>query len=933
MISVNGIQDKLKQLLKRTIISFAIISSLLFYLFTYYQINEKYTDDAFSVIKLTNVLLENTFSDAENSLNALEIFVQNEDKTIDMTQTLNIFITNVKDASTMYVGYSNGEFSLYPARYVAPDYDPRLRTWYINAEENEGSIVWTDPYVDHGTGEYAITASKKINDQMIIGVDILLSEITNIVENEKIGTNGYISILNSSGTIIATKNQNLLAKNWDELSGSNVKFSEFKDGQISHDMKNIYYSVKVKDKDLILVGQISINEILRSMLWIFILITFVTLIIIYIAEKITIKYGNQIVQPVIALSKAMEKVTDGDMNIQCDIESNDSEMRTLIDGFNSMIQSINEKNLEMQALYEELYASEETLQEQYDLLYENKIFIEKSEQRYRSIFDASEEGLWDMNKDYIISYLTPSWYNNFDINLDSSELEEWINLIHEEDRKRVYNTIKNYITKQIESYRIEYRVLNKNGDYVWIEAVGISKYENNEFVSMSGSHQDITARKKYEIHIQNMAYTDSLTKLNNRAYFEETHRAFIESGKEGTLLLIDINNFKYINDLYGHTFGDEILKQVATRLKSYSDHIDGNLARFSGNEFVFLIKNVTDYHKIISIIKEICDMVETPFINGTTVLKINSSMGVTIFPKDGSSFEQIIQNADIAMFHARKIVKKSFYFFNEEIKSSAITEMNYEHHLRKAIEEEEFEVYYQPIMSINNKNVKGFEALVRWQSKELGFVMPDKFIPIAEKTRLINEIGLIVLEKTCQFMKQINKVYNQKIDMSVNISVIQLFEDNIVEKVTRIVDQYKIEHHRIKLEITESITLESNEAAIDKLVQLRSQGFGIALDDFGTGYSTFKNLIRLPLTGIKIDKAIMKESISSEHVYNLLESVVDFAHKINIEVVAEGIEDLEYLNKSQKMKADYVQGFYFSKPVPETQILSLIEDLNKLCLD
>ena len=182
-------------------------------------------------------------------------------------------------------------------------------------------------------------------------------------------------------------------------------------------------------------------------------------------------------------------------------------------------------------------------------------------------------------------------------------------------------------------------------------------------------------------------------------------------------------------------------------------------------------------------------------------------------------------------------------------------------------------------------------------------------------------------------MKKIDTVYNQTIDMSVIISVIQLLEDNIVEKVTRIVDQYKIEHHRIKLEITESITLESNEAAIDKLVQLRSQGFGIALDDFGTGYSTFKNLIRLPLTGIKIDKAIMKESISSEHVYNLLESVVDFAHKINIEVVAEGIEDLEYLNKSQKMKADYVQGFYFSKPVPETQILSLIENLNKLCLD
>ncbi|OJV61688.1 MAG: hypothetical protein BGO41_05550 [Clostridiales bacterium 38-18] len=933
MISGNGIQDKLKQLLKRTIISFAIISGLLFYLFTYYQINDKYTNDAFSVIKLTNIVLENTFSDAENSLNALEIFVQNEDKAIDMTKTLNIFITNVKDASTMYVGYSDGRFSLYPARFVASDYDPRSRSWYINAEENEGSIVWTDPYVDHGTGEYAITASKKINDQMTIGVDILLSEITNIVENEKIGKNGFITILNTSGTIIATKNQNLLAKNWDEQAGSHIRFSEFKNGQVSHDMKNIYYSVKVKDKDLIIIGQISIDEILQSMLWIFILITFITFIIIYIAEKITIRYGNQIVQPVIALSKSIEKVTDGDMNIQCEVESDDVEIRTLIDGFNSMIQSINEKNLEMQALYEELYASEETLQEQYDLLYENKIFIEKSEQRYRSIFDASEEGLWDMDKNYFISYLTPNWYDNFNLNLDNSELNEWVNLIHEEDRKRVHDAIKNYIAKQIESYRIEYRVLNKNGEYVWIEAVGISKYENEEFISMSGSHQDITARKKYELHIQNMAYTDSLIRLKNRAYFEEKHREFIESGSDGTLLLIDINNFKYINDLYGHTFGDEILKQVANRLSSFSDHIDGNLARFSGNEFVFLLKNTSDYHKIVAIVKEICDIIETPLINGTTVLKINSSMGVTIFPKDGTSFEQIIQNADIAMFHARKVVKKSFYFFNEEIKNSAITEMNYEHLLRKAIEEDEFEVYYQPIMSIQNKNIKGFEALVRWQSKDLGFIMPDRFIPIAEKTRLINEIGLIVLEKACHFLEDISSLSDHELDMSVNISVIQLLEDNIVEKIIKIVERYKLEHHRIKLEITESITLESNESAIDKLVQLRNQGFGIALDDFGTGYSTFKNLIRLPLTGIKIDKAIMKESISSEHVYNLLESVVDFAHKINIDVVAEGIENLEYLDKSQKMDVDYVQGFHFSKPVPESQIISLIDSLDQLCLE
>lgn len=936
MLEKNGIQNKIRKLITSIIISFALISSVLFYIFTYTQISEKYVNEANGVINLTNLMLETTFKDAENALSSLDTFLISEfdsNDDVKIEKSLEIFIQNISSASTLFVGHSDGKFDLYPKRFVADDYDPRKRTWFINAMEKPDKINWTEPYVDHGTGEFTITASKKVNDIMVIGVDILLSEITNIVKNENIGNDGFITILSSNGNILASKDKNLLAKNWDESGISKLSFQDLVNDNINRDSSYQYIYQKIDGMDIVIVGAISQKEILSSMLFMFFLITLITIIVVIIAEKIAVRYSDKIVKPILSIVTSMEKVESGNLDIQCEAESDDFEVSVLVNGFNAMLSSINENNIEMQALYEELYASEETLQEQYDLLYANKMFIEESEQRYKSIFEASEEGLWDIDKEGNINYLTPSWYDNFNIDISNSTLTGWFSIMHDEDRQFVENKLKLYKEGKLDNYRLEYRIRTKSGNYVWIEAVGISRYIDNEFYSMSGSHQNINSRKEYELKIHNMAYHDELTKLKNRAYFEENYRDHFEKGMKGALLLLDIDNFKYINDIYGHSFGDEVLKQFARRI---SDVVKGLkqsiIARYSGNEFIILLDGIDEKDKIINFITSIFETIETPFIISSNVLKITASVGITIFPNDGNKIEQLIQNADIAMYHARRVLKKSYYFFDSHIKQNAINEMNFENHLRAAIELDEFEVYYQPIMSINSKNIKGFEALIRWNSKALGFIMPDQFIPLTEKTGLINEIGLIVLDKACHFISKLNKKLSSNLTMSVNISVIQLMEDNFVNSVLSIIDKYELEHESILLEITESITLESNENVIAKLFYLRNHKIGISLDDFGTGFSSFKNLIRLPINNIKIDKAIMKDSISNEHVYNLLESIVDFAHKINISVIAEGIEDLIYLDRSQSMKVDYVQGYYFSKPEHEDKIIDMISQLNQLCL-
>jgi diguanylate cyclase (GGDEF)-like protein len=449
---------------------------------------------------------------------------------------------------------------------------------------------------------------------------------------------------------------------------------------------------------------------------------------------------------------------------------------------------------------------------------------------------------------------------------------------------------------------------------------------------MSGSHQNITSRKEYEFKIHDMAYKDTLTKLYNRRYFEEKFTEHLSKDGAGALLLLDIDNFKYINDIYGHTVGDEILKQFANRLLTVVTDQDKNVvARFSGNEFVVLTQDLTNKEEISAFANSLCKMIEAPFNVSNKIIKISASIGITIYPLDGDRVEQLVQNADIAMYHARRITKKSYHYFNTEILQDVLNEMKIENHMRSGIEEDEFEVYYQPIMSAKEKTVKGFEALVRWNSKSLGFIFPDSFIPIAEKTGLIIDIGSIVLEKSCAFLAKLNRHMNAEFTMSINISVIQLMEEHFANNVLSIISKYDIPKHLIRLEITESMMLESNENIIAKLFYLRNHQVGISLDDFGTGYSSFKNLIRLPLNGIKIDKTIMKDSISNEHVFTLLESIVDFAHKTNIDVVAEGIESDLYFERSLKLNVDFVQGYLFSKPVSELQVVELLSDLKKLC--
>lgn len=904
MLKNNSIQRKLSKVIMTIIIALALTTGIVFLITSYNQVTRGFENDATNVINLTSTLINASFSNTQKSLIALKNYLvlpQNIDSDIYYNETLQTFKNVFENASTVFIAKNTGMFYLFPKRFVSDDYDPRIRPWYTIALEEKGRVNWTEPYIDHGTGEFTITASKYVGDNMVVGVDLLLSDITELVKESRIGDHGFVTIINKSGSILATNDSERLAKNWNDIAEMKVKVEAFLGDMSIRDDKYIHHVKTIDNLGLIIIASISLREISSTLIYLFILSMLITLFIIIIAEKFSNTLSRKIVDPIIQLVGVMKLIEKGDYGVKCDFEADNDEVNVLINGFNSMIESVNEKNRE----------------------------IKESEERYKSIFMASEEGLWDLDLSGNVSYLTPGWYEKFGITRSSGKVETWLNLIHPEDRIKVEDKLKSYENGNIDNYRMEYRVLNIDGHYEWIEAVGIARLSDRKFVGMSGSHQNFTARKNYELKIYNMAYKDALTQLYNRRYFEQYFQGTLESGENGVLILLDIDNFKYVNDIYGHSFGDEIIVQLGRRLleivKSFEDSI---VARFSGNEFIVLIKKSLDYETINRFVDSICRVIEQPFKHNAKTVKLSASLGITRFPDDGIDVEALIQNADIAMYHARRVTKKAFHHYDHEIKQKALGEMQIENHMRSAIYEGEFDVHYQPIISISDQKVKGFESLVRWQSKSMGMIFPDHFIPIAEKNGLINELGAYVLDRSCAFISRINKDRSIPYDVSVNISVIQLMDDMFVDTVLKTINKYDIPKEWIRLEITESIMLESNENIIAKLFYLRNHKIGIVLDDFGTGYSSFKNLIKLPLSGIKIDKAIMKDALSNEHVFTLLESIVDFAHKTNIDVVSEGIESAHYMAICRKLKSDYAQGYYFSRPVAEENLAGVLEALN-----
>ncbi|MHB1394124.1 MAG: putative bifunctional diguanylate cyclase/phosphodiesterase [Clostridia bacterium] len=428
-----------------------------------------------------------------------------------------------------------------------------------------------------------------------------------------------------------------------------------------------------------------------------------------------------------------------------------------------------------------------------------------------------------------------------------------------------------------------------------------------------------------ERELQHKAYYDQITGVQNRLSLINYVDKLITSERmrKIALLIVDVDNFKYINDTMGHSFGDQLLIEATERLASLAES-NCTIYRISGDEFVILLEGFEDSSMVERLAVKLLKGFKSPLdIKGSSMF-ITISIGISLYPEQGDSLDELLKSADIALYKAKETGRNRIVFYTKPMNEAVLERVLIEKHLRTALDNNEFELHYQPQLDIAAQKVSGFEALIRWKSPELGYVSPLRFISIAEDTHMIIPIGEWVLRNACMCIKGLHQQGYDALSMSVNISMLQLLQDDFVDKVIEILAWSELDPKHLELEITESILMESYEAIAGKLKLLKERGIKLALDDFGKGYSSLNYLRQLPISTLKIDKSFIDTIGSTSKHKSLTNLMVKIGRTMGMCVVAEGVETQEQLDYLVKHKCDKIQGYLFGKPVPGEKVVNTL---------
>jgi len=564
--------------------------------------------------------------------------------------------------------------------------------------------------------------------------------------------------------------------------------------------------------------------------------------------------------------------------------------------------------------------------------------LKKSEAKYRTIFENTGAAIVIIEEDMKISLA-----NSVFINLSGYEKDEI------EDRMLMTTFIdvkgrrKLFAGKSDSGEKTDFPFIIKN-----FECKFIDKNKNNKdifitFAKISGTGKnvvsiaDISELKEAERQIYHQAFHDSLTNLPNRALFMEHLIMAIKRGKRRknyffAVIYLDIDRFKLVNDSLGHNIGDKLLVEFAKRIQDLLRDID-TLARFGGDEFVILLEDIEDENYALEITKRLQKSLKSPFeIKGNDIYA-PASFGIVLNTRIYDNPEIIIRDADAAMYYAKEKGRSQFKIFDNTLHEKALSLLQIETDLRKAMANKELDLYYQPIVSLDNISIIGFEALIRWNHPSQGLVYPDSFIPVAEETGLIIPIGRWVLKKACMDLRRWDEQVKSELPlfMSVNISSKQFLRLSLIDDIKEILDETGLPPDQLKLEITETALMEDVHETIPLIQRLKDFGVQIVIDDFGTGYSSMSYLQQLPIDTLKVDHSFISriENNNNDENKNIVETIVSLAHKLGLQVVAEGVETAEQQSILSNMKCQLAQGFLFSKPLEKKKMDALIKKIEK----
>lgn len=567
--------------------------------------------------------------------------------------------------------------------------------------------------------------------------------------------------------------------------------------------------------------------------------------------------------------------------------------------------------------------------------------LRESEERYMLAIQGANDGVWDWHLQTNQMYFSPRWkcilgYEEADI---GDQPEEWLSRIHPDDIKNVRVALSTHVRGLSPHFQSEHRLLRKDGTYMWALTRGLAvRDERGAAYRMAGSLSDITLRKRTEEQLIYDAFHDALTRLPNRALFMDRLGRAVEHAKRHqdyrfAVLFLDLDRFKVINDSLGHVFGDQMLIAVGKMLSSCLRAGD-SVARLGGDEFVILLEEISNISDALLISERIQAALQSPFeLDGQKVVT-SASIGIVLGDLRYQIPEDVLRDADIAMYHAKMLGKACHAVFTPSMRRQAIVRMGLETDLRQTLENEErlrkeLCVHFQPIISMGNGRIVGFEALLRWMHPERGSIKPKEFIPVAEETGLIHLLGLWVLREACKQVSIWQTRFSEPIDalpisVNVNISGKQFSRPDLVDQLETTLQEFSIAPSSLNLEITETLLLENEAPLQDTLERIRGLGINLQVDDFGRGYTSLHYLQSLPINSLKIDSSFIHRLGAGGNNAEIVRSIVGLARSLDMSVIAEGVETAAQFQTLKELDCPFVQGFYISEPVSKEKADELL---------
>jgi diguanylate cyclase (GGDEF)-like protein/PAS domain S-box-containing protein len=560
---------------------------------------------------------------------------------------------------------------------------------------------------------------------------------------------------------------------------------------------------------------------------------------------------------------------------------------------------------------------------------------EQSEHRFRALTEKSSDIIAIVDANGVIQYLSNSVENVLGYPKQHWMGAQFLEVVHEDDAGNARNLLENVGSH--EAATTELRFCRANGKLRNMELFARNELSNPNVAGIVLNAHDVTDRKQAEEQLVHDATHDALTQLPNRVLFlDRLQRAIARAKRDPeynfAVLFIDLDRFKLVNDTLGHVAGDRVLKHFAGRLAGCLRHTvsvpaesvetrrptgDDTLARIGGDEFAILIEELHDVSDAIRVAQRILKRLEPPHdLDGVDVYTA-ASIGIATTSKEYNSADEVLRDADIAMFRAKTIGGSRFEVFDAAKHSQGIRRLQLESELRRALEQHEFEVFYQPIVTLHNSKIESVEALIRWHHKEHGLIPPHEFIGIAEDTGVIILIGRWVLREACEKLHSLQEMYPDSAPktVSVNLSAKEFAQPDLVEYVRRVLEETKLDPKSLRLEITESVAMTDVEHVSQLLTQLKEIGVRISIDDFGTGYSSLSYLRKFPIDTLKIDRSFVTAMDDNEESREIVRTIMTLANHLNMDVVAEGTETSTQIDELKNMACKYAQGFLFSQPL------------------